>query len=118
MPRYIPDFKEAFDHFCLHVGGLPAFPASTWAVLPTSVRPTAQNSSVSVAAVDGCCCFDSLEAALVQWLLSSSRAAPSTYPASMHIAARAGGRGVVEGLSKQLGLNPRQMAPSANTLHW
>lgn len=48
VPRYIPDFKEAFDHFCLHVGG----------------------------------------------------------------------RGVVEGLSKQLGLNPRQMAPSANTLHW
>ncbi|KAL4452786.1 hypothetical protein ABPG75_008448 [Micractinium tetrahymenae] len=48
VPRYIPDFKEAFDHFCLHVGG----------------------------------------------------------------------RGVVEGLSKQLGLSPRQMAPSANTLHW
>lgn len=48
VPRYIPDFREAFDHFCLHVGG----------------------------------------------------------------------RGVVEGLSKQLGLSPRQMAPSANTLHW
>lgn len=31
---------------------------------------------------------------------------------------RAGGRGVVEGLSKQLGLSPTQMAPSANTLYW
>lgn len=29
-----------------------------------------------------------------------------------------GGRGVVEGLSKQLGLNPTQMAPSANALYW
>ena len=45
---YVPDFKKAFDHFCLH----------------------------------------------------------------------AGGRGVVEGLSKQLGLDERRMAPSANTLHW
>ncbi|KAL4855401.1 3-ketoacyl-CoA synthase 1 [Chlorella vulgaris] len=48
VPKYVPDFKQAFNHFCLH----------------------------------------------------------------------AGGRGVVEGLSKQLGLGPRQMAPSANTLHW
>lgn len=48
VPRYIPDFREAFNHFCLH----------------------------------------------------------------------AGGRGVVEGLSKQLKLTPAQMAPSANTLHW
>ena len=21
VPRYIPDFREAFDHFCLHAGG-------------------------------------------------------------------------------------------------
>ncbi|PSC74991.1 very-long-chain 3-ketoacyl-synthase [Micractinium conductrix] len=48
VARYIPDFREAFDHFCLH----------------------------------------------------------------------AGGRGVVEGLSKQLRLTQKQMAPSANTLHW
>lgn len=48
VPRYIPDFRQAFDHFCLH----------------------------------------------------------------------AGGRAVVQGLSKQLGLSPTQMAPSANTLHW
>ena len=30
----------------------------------------------------------------------------------------AGGRGVVEGLSKQLGLPPDKMAPSANALYW
>ena len=30
----------------------------------------------------------------------------------------AGGRGVVEGLSKQLGLPTDKMAPSANTLYW
>jgi 3-ketoacyl-CoA synthase len=48
VPKYIPDFKRAFNHFCLH----------------------------------------------------------------------AGGRGVVEGLSKQLGLPPHQMAPSANALYW
>ena len=45
---YVPDFKKAFDHFCLH----------------------------------------------------------------------AGGRGVVEGLSKQLSLDARRMAPSANALYW
>lgn len=45
---YVPDFKKAFDHFCLH----------------------------------------------------------------------AGGRGVVEGLSKQLALDARRMSPSANALYW
>lgn len=35
-----------------------------------------------------------------------------------HFCLHAGGRGVVEGLSKQLGLDARRMAPSANTLHW
>ena len=35
-----------------------------------------------------------------------------------HFCLHVGGRGVVEGLSKQLGLSKRQMAPSANTLYW
>ncbi|KAK2077855.1 hypothetical protein QBZ16_003723 [Prototheca wickerhamii] len=35
-----------------------------------------------------------------------------------HFCLHAGGRGVVEGLSKQLGLSLKQMAPSANTLYW
>jgi len=35
-----------------------------------------------------------------------------------HFCLHAGGRGVVEGLSAQLGLDDRQMAPSANTLYW
>ncbi|KAL6769302.1 hypothetical protein ACKKBG_A30480 [Auxenochlorella protothecoides x Auxenochlorella symbiontica] len=35
-----------------------------------------------------------------------------------HFCLHAGGRGVVEGLSAQLGLSPTQMAPSANTLYW
>jgi 3-ketoacyl-CoA synthase len=35
-----------------------------------------------------------------------------------HFCLHVGGRGVVEGLSKQLGLSARQMAPSANTLYW
>lgn len=35
-----------------------------------------------------------------------------------HFCLHAGGRGVVEGLSKQLSLPPSKMAPSANTLHW
>ena len=48
LAPYVPDFKKAFDHFCLH----------------------------------------------------------------------AGGRGVVEGLSRQLGLTDKQMAPAANTLYW
>ena len=35
-----------------------------------------------------------------------------------HFCLHAGGRGVVEGLSKQLDLDARRMAPSANTLYW
>jgi len=35
-----------------------------------------------------------------------------------HFCLHVGGRGVVEGLSKQLGLTQRQMQPSANTLYW
>jgi 3-ketoacyl-CoA synthase len=35
-----------------------------------------------------------------------------------HFCLHAGGRAVVEGLSRQLGLTEAQMAPSANTLHW
>jgi 3-ketoacyl-CoA synthase len=35
-----------------------------------------------------------------------------------HFCIHAGGRGVVEGLGAQLGLPDRQLAPSANTLHW
>ena len=35
-----------------------------------------------------------------------------------HFCLHAGGRGVVEGLSKQLGLPTDKVAPSANTLHW
>lgn len=35
-----------------------------------------------------------------------------------HFCLHAGGRGVIEGLSKQLGLTEPQMAPSANTLYW
>jgi 3-ketoacyl-CoA synthase len=35
-----------------------------------------------------------------------------------HFCLHAGGRGVVEGLSKQLGLSQAHMAPSASTLHW
>lgn len=35
-----------------------------------------------------------------------------------HFCLHVGGRGVVEGLSKQLGLNDHQMSPSANTLYW
>lgn len=35
-----------------------------------------------------------------------------------HFCLHAGGRGVVEGLSKQLGLPHEKMAPSANTLYW
>lgn len=35
-----------------------------------------------------------------------------------HFCLHVGGRGVVEGLSKQLGLSKHQMSPSANTLYW
>jgi hypothetical protein len=33
MPRYIPDFREAFDHFCLHAGGWVAGQAGRWAAV-------------------------------------------------------------------------------------
>ena len=43
---------------------------------------------------------------------------PDFRKAFNHFCLHAGGRGVVEGLSTQLGLDVRQMAPSANTLYW
>ena len=27
---YIPDFRRAFDHFCLHAGALTPFPLPPW----------------------------------------------------------------------------------------
>ncbi|GAB4815153.1 hypothetical protein N2152v2_002199 [Parachlorella kessleri] len=43
---------------------------------------------------------------------------PDFKQAFNHFCLHAGGRGVVEGLSKQLGLSARQMSPSANALYW
>lgn len=43
---------------------------------------------------------------------------PDFRKAFNHFCLHAGGRGVVEGLSKQLGLSAEKMAPSANTLYW
>lgn len=58
-----------------------------------------------------------LYAIILCHLPAEQRLGHSCQPA-LPLSGHAGGRGVVEGLSKQLGLNPRQMAPSANTLHW
>lgn len=104
VPKYIPDFREAFDHFCLHAGGW----MGGQGIRGQGCRPPA---SVQLRHSPGPPGILSLACGLN--LAPAFPCNLCTTP--MH---RAGGRGVVEGLSKQLGLTPRQMEPSANTLHW
>jgi hypothetical protein len=104
VPKYIPDFREAFDHFCLHAGGWMGGQGirGQGCMPPASVQ---LRHSPGPPGILSLACGLNLAPAFPCNLCTTP----------MH---RAGGRGVVEGLSKQLGLTPRQMEPSANTLHW
>ena len=105
-PAYVPNFSKAFDHFCLHAG--------------------AHCLSYRHISTCGACRFawgsHMLDLTCTQARCSchSSPIAPSSrvQSRSMNCLSPAGGRGVIDGLGKQLALPDRQLEPSYASLYW
>ena len=119
---YVPDFKRAFQHFCLHAGGHFSILAASLCAPSVYCGAPVMHSQVIY--------FLHL-AAREDMSLTIHRLqdqAPSSFGSTHHCVgpfmaslteswgACAGGRGVVEGLSRQLDLTAEQTAPSAATL--
>jgi len=127
---YVPDFRRAFDHFCLHAGANPK-PNPTPLGLPQGARPCVMRSARAGGRLGACMvrsCGVCEGHAPVAWaevwqavqvsLLCLVQPRRAAWWLSAARAGRAGGRGVIEGLGKQLNLDRRQVEPSFNSLYW
>lgn len=95
---YIPDFKLAFEHFCIHTGEQRLMgrgcPGSGFAAAPGEAE-------------SDCCSF--LPLGSPEWPTSPRNVPPPFSPA--------GGRGVIDAIEKQLELLPEHVGPSRETLY-
>jgi hypothetical protein len=114
VPNYIPDFKLAFEHVCIHTGGfsgaalrapcLPRAPRLACSLLPPPSQRTSRRARPLPSPHPN----------------PGSNPDPPTHPPTPHPTrppTPPGGRGVIDEIEKQLALSPAMVEPSRAVLY-